>query len=99
MCGNFTPPFWEGIKVVHFVYLLKNNNSKHMYVGYTGNIKQRVSDHNKGLVEATKRYLPLKLVYYEAYTSKLDAINREYKLKHHGSVIGHLKKRTKNSLK
>ncbi|MFH1618312.1 MAG: hypothetical protein ABIG11_00245, partial [bacterium] len=45
----------------------------------------------------TKPYVPLKLIYYEAYLSKKDAFNREHKLKHHGSVIGHLKRRLRDS--
>jgi predicted GIY-YIG superfamily endonuclease len=38
-------------------------------------------------------------IYYEAYLNREDALDREHKLKHHGSVIGHLKRRLKNSLK
>jgi len=47
---------------------------------------------------STKKHIPFKIVYYEAYLDRQDAIERENKLKHHGSVIGHLKKRLKNSL-
>ena len=46
---------------------------------------------------STKSFAPFKLVYYEAYRSKQDALLRESKLKHHGSVIGHLKKRVRYS--
>jgi hypothetical protein len=38
-------------------------------------------------------------LHYEAYKSKYDAESREYKLKHHGSTIGHLKRRVAQSLK
>ena len=40
----------------------------------------------------------MNLVYYEAYLDKQDALDRENKLKHHGSVIGHLKKRLTKEL-
>ena len=40
-----------------------------------------------------------KLIYYEAYFSKKDTIDREHKLKEYGSTLGHLKKRLSNTLK
>ncbi|HCJ66963.1 MAG TPA: excinuclease ABC subunit C [Elusimicrobia bacterium] len=67
-------------------------------MGSTPDLKKRIFEHNTGRNKSTKFYVPLKLVYYEAYTDEKDALAREYKLKHHGSVIGHLKKRLKNSL-
>ena len=49
-------------------------------------------------IYSTKKHISFKIVYYEAYLDRQDAIGCENKLKHHGSVIGHLKKRLKNSL-
>jgi hypothetical protein len=43
-------------------------------------------------------HAPFELIYYEAYLHPKDVSERENKLKHHGSTIGHLKKRVKNSL-
>jgi predicted GIY-YIG superfamily endonuclease len=50
------------------------------------------------MVGSTKFYAPLNLVYYEAYLDKRDALNREKALKHHGSIIGLLKKRLVTTL-
>ena len=69
-----------------------------MYIGSTDDLKRRFKEHNSGTQKATKGYAPFKLIYYEAYVSKKDALIREKALKHHGSVIGHLKKRVVNSL-
>ena len=69
-----------------------------MYIGYTNDLKRRLTEHNNGRDYATRKYAPFRLVYYEAYLDGTDALNREHKLKHHGSVIGHLKRRLKNSL-
>jgi len=52
----------------------------------------------EGRVKSTKSYLPLKLVYYEAYLNKTDAAVREYKLKHNQQQKEFLKARIKNSL-
>jgi putative endonuclease len=83
---------------MYFVYILKNNSRNFIYLGSTPNLKRRVYEHNTEKVKSTKFYIPLELVYYEAYKDKKDALEREHKLKHHGSVMGHLKKRIKNSL-
>ncbi|MCX5786574.1 MAG: GIY-YIG nuclease family protein [Elusimicrobia bacterium] len=84
---------------MHYVYYLANADTSFHYVGVTEDLGRRIAQHNSGDVQSTRPYIPLKIVYYEAYLSKNDACNREYKLKHHGSVIGHLKKRLKDSLK
>lgn len=60
-------------------------------------MRRRFAQHNNKKVLSTKHYAPFKLIYYEAYASRKDALERESKLKHHGSVIGHLKKRIKFS--
>ena len=83
---------------MQYIYVLQSKPSGTIYVGMTDDVKRRVAEHNGGLVDATKRHAPLRLVYYEAYLDRADAVDRERKLKHHGSVIGHLKKRLKHSL-
>jgi len=46
----------------------------------------------------SKRILPIELIYYEAFKSKMDAQNREQHLKQYGNALGHLKKRISRSL-
>jgi len=83
---------------MHYVYMIQRIANGSIYVGNSNALERRLSEHNSGNVTATKSLMPLRLVYYEAYLREEDALNREHKLKHHGSVIGHLKKRLKNSL-
>jgi putative endonuclease len=83
---------------MHYVYLIKSLKHDFIYIGSTDDLKRRFSEHNAAKNIATKYYAPFKLIYYEAYASKKDALTRENKLKHHGSAIGHLKKRVLNSL-
>jgi len=83
---------------MHYVYLIKSLKKDFEYVGVTDDLKRRFVEHNNGRELSTKFYAPFILVYYEAYRNKKDALIREKKLKHHGSVIGHLKKRVKYSL-
>ena len=49
--------------------------------------------HNTSNNRSTKSGVPWKLVYYEAYEQKSDALRREKKLKHHARGLIELKKR------
>ena len=66
---------------MYYVYILQSMVDKNLYVGYTPNLKVRIEKHNNGLVSATKKRKPLKLIYYEACLSKSDAVKREKYLK------------------
>lgn len=52
-----------------------------MYFGYTKNLKDRVAEHNAGQNISTKRYMPWKIIYYEACILESDAKRREKYLK------------------
>lgn len=60
-----------------YTYVLRSLKDLDLYVGYTPDLRARVSKHDKGLVKATKFRRPLELVYYEACLSKEKAIKRE----------------------
>ena len=83
---------------MYYVYLIKREKHDFTYIGSTVDLKNRFKEHNAGVNDSTRFYRPFKLVYYEAYLDKEDALSRENKLKHHGSSVGHLKKRIRNSL-
>ena len=68
----------------YFVYLIVSNlknNKKISYVGYTNNLKKRLELHNSGRGAKFTRGKKWKLVYYEKYDSKSDAMKNEYRLK------------------
>jgi len=80
----------------YFVYLIitKNKSKKRFsYVGYTGNIKKRLNLHNSGKGAKFTRGKAWKLVYYETYDSKSEAMKNEHKLKKNYKLR---KKLTKN---
>ncbi len=66
---------------MYYVYILQSEKDNKLYTGYTSNLKQRIKMHFSSEVESTKTRLPLKLIYYEAYTEKEDAQGREKFLK------------------
>ena len=67
----------------YYVYLigsLKNSKVK-TYVGYTNNIKKRLTLHNTGKGAKSTRGRRWHLLYYQKYNSKKRAMTEEYKLK------------------
>lgn len=77
----------------YYVYLLSSNKTSGIYMGCTGDLKNRIKEHNEGKVYSTRKMLPVKLIYYEAYESKKCAFEREKSLKTYGSGLAKLKVR------
>ncbi len=63
-----------------YVYILKLKNGD-LYKGMTRDLRRRLDEHSRGLVQSTKPYRPTVLVGYEAYQCESDAIRREQFLK------------------
>ncbi|MFZ4400865.1 MAG: GIY-YIG nuclease family protein [Bacteroidales bacterium] len=63
------------------MYILKSEIDNNFYVGYTKDLKNRIQQHNEGLVASTKNRRPLYLIYYEACINQQDATHREKYLK------------------
>ena len=59
------------------VYVLLSLKDEKFYIGFTGDLKRRLREHNAGKNKSTKPRLPLKLIYYESHLSKIDAMRRE----------------------
>ena len=66
----------------YYVYVLSTKLNKLIYVWVTNNLDRRINEHkNKVNDRFTNRYNVDKLVYYEEFSSILDAIQREKELK------------------
>jgi len=83
---------------MHIVYVLKSRKSKQLYIGCTDNLVKRFREHNTGLVQSTRPYIPWRLVYYEAYLLKKEAYHREHNLKLRSNAWNQLKKRINGSI-
>lgn len=66
---------------MYYVYILFSEKDGKLYTGFTPDLKERIKKHNSGYVLATKNRRPLKLIYYESYSTELDAKRREKFLK------------------
>jgi len=68
------------VKVCHVYFM--SNSAKMIYVGVTGNLKHRVAQHKKKLIEGyTAQYNLFKLVYIEEFGDIREAIAREKQIK------------------
>ncbi len=82
---------------MYFVYVLISDKDKNFYIGFTNNLKKRISEHKEGKSIATKHRLSIRLVYYEVCGNFMDAKARERYLKS-GNGHKYLKKRLKHHL-
>lgn len=80
----------------YYVYLLECQDDKSWYIGFTGDLKTRVKDHqNKRGCRTTSMKNNWELIYYESCLEKSDAIGREKFLKG-GSGRKYLKKQLRH---
>ena len=79
--------------MIYHVYMLKSLG-KHpvTYVGYTNNLKKRISLHNSSKGAKFTRGRKWKLIYREKLNSKKEAISREYYIKHNRTLRNEIKK-------
>ena len=65
----------------HYVYIVKCKDNS-LYTGYTTNVEARIATHNAGKgAKYTKIRRPVELVYQEMFSSKSEAMRREYEIK------------------
>ena len=76
----------------YYVYMLKLISKKSItYVGYTKNLKNRISLHNSGKGAKFTRGRKWKLIYKEKHSSKNKAILREYYIKKNRKLRNQIK--------
>ena len=79
-----------------YVYMLKSSDLKPItYVGYTNNLKRRLNLHNSSKGAKFTKGRNWKLMYYEKYHTKKEAMSREYYIKHNKNFRNLLKNKYK----
>lgn len=66
---------------MYYIYILQSKVDGNFYTGYTKDLKNRIKQHQAGMVASTSKRLSLDLAYYEACISQQDATHREKYLK------------------
>lgn len=66
---------------MNYTYILKCKDDS-LYTGWTNDLKKRITSHNAGKgAKYTKARRPVKLVYYEEFQTREEAMKREYAIK------------------
>ena len=79
-----------------YVYMLKSVGPNSVtYVGYTSNLKKRISLRNSGKGAKFTRGRKWKLIYKEKCNSKSEAISREYYIKNNRKIRNKIKNKHK----
>ena len=83
----------------YYVYMLKSTSKKSVsYVGYTSNLKKRITLHNSGKGAKFTRGRKWKLIYKEKIKSKKEAISREYYIKKNRALRNKIKYENLNTV-
>lgn len=66
---------------MNYTYMVRCRDGS-LYTGWTTDIERRIKAHNEGRgAKYTHSRRPVKLVYYEAFETKAEAMSREYAIK------------------
>jgi len=61
----------------HYVYVLRSEKDKNLYIGYAVDLMRRLGQHNARKNFSTKSRTPFKMIYVEATLNEEDAKRRE----------------------
>lgn len=60
-----------------YVYILISQKDHDLYIGFTSDLRKRFEEHQNGASLSTAPRRPFKIIFYEAYKNKHDALRRE----------------------
>ncbi|MBI4067961.1 GIY-YIG nuclease family protein [Candidatus Kaiserbacteria bacterium] len=63
-----------------YTYVLKGDERNDLYIGFTHDLRKRISEHNRGFTKTTKKD-QWHCIYYEACLEERDARRREFYFK------------------
>ena len=81
--------------VKYYVYVIGSYKKSKLttYVGYAKNLKERINLHNRGKGAKFTRGRKWKMIYKEKYSTKSEAISREYYIKKNRKFRNLIKKK------
>jgi putative endonuclease len=62
---------------MYFAYVLKSLEHNYFYKGHCQDISKRILQHNSGMTESIRPYIPFELVYFEEFETEKEAMVRE----------------------
>ena len=70
----------------YIVYIIQSEVTKRYYVGQTGDLEQRMFQHNNGQNKSTKHGVPWRLLYAKSFLTRKEAMIRELQVKNRGAA-------------
>ena len=64
-----------------FTYVLHSRATGRYYIGSTQDLSQRLTQHNSGMMRATRPGRPWIMVHSESFDSRSDSLRREQQIK------------------
>jgi putative endonuclease len=64
-----------------YIYVLRSIEFERNYVGFTRDTEKRLKEHNSGKTKSTRPYKPWRILFYERFSTKAEALRREKFLK------------------
>ncbi|MFT3676797.1 MAG: GIY-YIG nuclease family protein [Chitinophagaceae bacterium] len=65
----------------YYVYVLQSLKDQRYYIGFTTDVEARLRFHNGGLQRSTRHRIPFRLVLFEEFATKEEALKREQQIK------------------
>ena len=72
---------------MYYTDIIHSESAVHYYIGSTSDLEKRLEKHNYGGTASTRPYRPWKMVYFEEFSTKTDALKRENEIKKKKSHI------------
>ena len=66
---------------MYYVYILQSEKRGRFYIGYSKDAEKRLLLHNQGKVKATQYLIPWKMIYFEQWPTRAEALKRERYIK------------------
>ena len=64
-------------KLMFYAYVIKSLHHDFFYKGHCENPDERLKQHNSGMTDSIRPYIPFKLVYIEEFNTREEAVIRE----------------------
>ncbi len=70
---------------MYFAYILQSEKTSRYYTGSTAELDSRLKKHNNGDTMSTRNGIPWKLIHFEQFQTRSEAIEKEMQIKARGA--------------
>ncbi len=70
---------------MHFAYILQSEKTSRYYTGSTAELDSRLKKHNNGDTMSTRNGVPWKLIHFEEFLTRSEALKKEMQIKARGA--------------